>query len=199
MNILFWSGGKDAFLALHFYKQQHPRHKLALLTTYEEKTGLVPHQQLPISHIRTQAAALDLDLHLVPLPRKCSNEFYLREVNGKLDEQTEPVEHLIFGDRHLSDIRQWREASWKKRGYRTLFPIWEKNIHELLPVLQLQPIRITISAVEEKYQSLIRIGETYDQAFVTQLQHLPEQIDLMGEHGEFHTKVSFADLSEQLV
>lgn len=196
MDILFWSGGKDAYLALHFYRQQYPDTELKLLTTYEESTGVVPHQQIKLSHIRKQAANLDLSLITVPLPTDCPNDIYLKKVNQKLTEQDESIQYLIFGDWHLQDIRQWREKMFGEMGYECLFPIWEKSIHDLLPVLQLQPVEVEISAVQEKYQSLIKIGETFNQSLVVQLRHLPEEIDPMGENGEFHTKVIFKELDK---
>lgn len=199
MDILFWSGGKDAYLALEFYRQEQYGQELRLLTTYDEETGVVPHQQIPLSYIRKQAASLELELIPVPLPAGCPNERYLRKIKEVLTALDVPVEHLIFGDWHLQDIRRWREEAFGELGYDCLFPIWEKSIHDLLPVLQFKPVDVKISAVQEEYQSFISVGETFDQSFVVQLQHLPEEIDPMGERGEFHTKVIFRGLDEQVV
>jgi len=191
MDILFWSGGKDAFLALQFYQKQYPGQELQLLTTYEETTNIVPHQNIPLSHIQKQAATLELKLNCVPLPRECPNEVYLDSVDQALKQIKSKIEWLVFGDLHLQDVRSWREEMFEKRGYKCRFPIWNKSIHELLPVLQLQPVSIKISAVMDKFRHLIRVGESFDQSFIKQLQYLQEDIDPMGEKGEFHTKVSF--------
>lgn len=196
MNILFWSGGKDAYLALHFYRQQYPDTELRLLTTYEKSSNVVPHQQIEMSHIRKQASNLDLSLITVPLPADCPNDRYLKEIKQTLSEQDESIRYLIFGDWHLQDIRQWREKVFGEMGYECLFPIWEKNIHDLLPVLQFQPVEVKISSVQKKYESLIKVGETFNQSLVIQLRHLPEEIDPMGENGEFHTKVIFKNLDK---
>jgi diphthamide synthase (EF-2-diphthine--ammonia ligase) len=196
MDILFWSGGKDAYLALHFYRQEYPDTDLRLLTTYEKATGDVPHQQIEMSHIHKQAEDLGLPLITIPLPTDCPNDIYLKEIEQKLSGQNESIRYLIFGDWHLQDIRQWREEVFKNMGYKCLFPIWKKSIHDLLPVLQFQPVKVEINAVQEKYKHLIRVGETYNQSFVVQLRHLPEEIDPMGENGEFHTKVIFKDLGD---
>jgi diphthamide synthase (EF-2-diphthine--ammonia ligase) len=103
---------------------------------------------------------------------------------------------LIFGDWHLQDIREWREQVFGEMGYRCLFPIWGKSLHDLLPVLLLKPVQIKISAVKEEFQQYIKVGETYDQAFV---RTLPTEIDPMGENGEFHTEVMFEDLSKRVL
>lgn len=196
MDILFWSGGKDAYLALHFYRQQHPEADIKLLTTYDETDDIVPHQHIRLEDIKKQAASLGLDLITVPLPPDCPNEVYLEKLNEALQELEEPAEHLIFGDWYLEDIREWREKVFAEMGYDCVFPIWGKELDELLPVLLFQPVEVEISAVSEDFQHLIRVGESFDQSFVMQLQHQPVEIDPMGEKGEFHTKVVFKDWDE---
>jgi len=188
MDVLFWSGGKDSYLALEFYRQAHPSTSLRLLTTYEEKKQRVPHQNLPVETIRKQAKALDLDLILVALPENCPNDIYLEKVERALKNQDKAVEHLVFGDWYLRDIREWRENQFRDLGYDCLFPIWKKGLHELLPVLLLKPVEVRISAVSEDFKKYIRVGERYNQRFV---QQLPKAIDPMGEKGEFHTEVVF--------
>ena len=196
MDILFWSGGKDAYLALQFYRQKHPNTEVRLLTTYNEENNIVPHQNIAISHIQQQASNLDLKLVTVPLPADCPNDTYLNKVKEALAKQQGKIEHLIFGDWHLQDIRDWREEMFEPIGSRCLFPIWQKSIHELLPVLFLKPIDIKISAVADQFEQLIRVGEDYDQSFVRQLQYQPKEIDPLGEKGEFHTKVTFKEQSK---
>lgn len=198
MDILFWSGGKDAYLAYHFYRETNPEANIKLLTTYDESSDLVPHQNIPIEDIKEQATHLGLELITVPLPTDCPNDIYLERIQKTLENIDEPIDHLIFGDWYLEDIRQWREKVFGNMGYECLFPIWQKSIHDLLPVLLFEPIDIEISAVKEEFQSLLRVGEAFDQSLITQLQHLPEEIDPMGEKGEFHTRVIFKDLGEQV-
>lgn len=197
MDILFWSGGKDSFMALQFFRQEHPQRQLHLLTTYDETDKIVPHQQIALSFIKKQAASLGLELIAIPLPPEASNKLYLQRVQDALQER--PVEQLIFGDWKNKEIRQWREKVFSDMGYRCVFPIWGKSIHDLLPVLIFKPVEVVISAVKEEYQPVLRVGETYDQKLLTQLRHLSRDIDPMGENGEFHTKVIFKDLDDEVV
>lgn len=196
MDILFWSSGKDSYLALEFYRREHETHTLKLLTTYEQESEVVPHQNISISHIKKQAIDLGLDLLLVPLPKKCSNDVYLAKLKEAFREEPEPIQHLIFGDWKLEDIRSWRESVFEDMGYSCLFPIWQKSLHDLLPVLLLKPVKVEISAVQEEFRPYLRIGEEYNQRLVRQL---PRNIDPMGENGEFHTKVIFQDLKKEVV
>ncbi len=187
MDILFWSGGKDSYLALEFYSREKGRSELKLLTTYQENKNLVPHQNIDLKDIEKQAKDLGMELISVPLPEDCLNDTYLESIEKALGNSEENIENLVFGDWKLQDIREWREKEFGKMGYECLFPIWHKSIHELLPVITLKPVEVTISAVQDKYQKFIRVGEPYNQRFV---QQLPEEIDPMGENGEFHTKVT---------
>lgn len=199
MNILFWSGGKDAWLALQFYRRSHTDTSLQLLTTYRETDDVVPHQQIKLQEIRKQAENMGLELITVSLPPECPNDLYLDNIREALESTGSPIEHLIFGDWYLEDIRRWREKVFGEMGYSCLFPIWKKSIDELLSVLLLHPIKVEISAVQEEYRSLIGVGEEFNQAFVSQLQHLDNDIDPMGEKGEFHTKVIFKDWDENIL
>ncbi|MBN2731186.1 MAG: hypothetical protein JXR26_02040 [Balneolaceae bacterium] len=194
MDILFWSGGKDAYLALEFHRQQHPGQTVTLLTTFDKESNRVPHQNIPIENIKKQAEAVDLDIILVPLPPDSPNDIYLKKVGQTLKNQPESIDHLLFGDWYLQDIRSWREKQFNNLGYDCRFPIWEKSIHDLLPTLLLKPVEVRISAVKDQYRKLIRVGETYNQHFV---QQLPEGIDPMGEKGEFHTEVIFKSWDEE--
>lgn len=197
MDILFWSGGKDAYLALEFYTQDYDdKENLKLLTTFEEESDFVPQQNIAMDRIRKQATDLKLDLIEVPLPKDCPNDRYLSNIEKTLEEQKNTINRLVFGDWHLEDIREWREEHFKKMGYECIFPIWKKSLHDLLPVLLLKPVKIKITAVQEEYQHLLKVGELYTQGLV---RTLPKEIDPMGENGEFHTEVIFEDLSERVV
>jgi diphthamide synthase (EF-2-diphthine--ammonia ligase) len=199
MNILFWSGGKDAFLALHVYRQAHPEASIRLLTTFDQSTQIVPHQNIPIEEIKEQARMLGLELIDVPLPSDCPNDKYLKNIEQALQKLDYKINQLIFGDWHLSDIREWREQQFSQMGFDCHFPIWETELDQLLPILTLQPVEVTISAVRDDLQHLIRVGETYDQSFVMQLKYQPDDIDPMGENGEFHTKLTFKKIDEQKI
>jgi len=176
--VLFWSGGKDSFLAFDALREERPR----LLTTYDAARGVVPHQEIPLTHIRGQAAALGLPLIEVPLPQPCPNERYLAAVAAAL----EPAATLVFGDLHLADIRAWREASFAALGHACRFPLWQVPYERLLERLWALGAPVTVSAVRADLADRIAVGARYDANFVVSL---PPAIDAMGERGEFHTRV----------
>lgn len=196
MDILFWSGGKDSYLAYEFYQQEHETDSLKLLTTYEEESKFVPHQNIPVKDIKKQAAELGLEIILVPLPKDCPNDIYLSKLRKVLEKESKPVQRLVFGDWKLEDIRSWREQVFGDMGYECLFPIWQRSLHDLLPVLLFKPVKVEINSVQEKFKSYLRIGEEYNQRLIRQL---PPEIDPMGENGEFHTRVIFQDLTDEVM
>jgi len=187
MSIIFWSGGKDSYLALNYYLKS-AKDKPVLLTTYEESTEIVPYQNIEIETIKNQAEALGLPFLPIALPTRATNKQYITSIYEAI--QKTEHEKLIFGDWHLEDIRIWREQEFGQSGlgYDCQFPIWEKPFEELLSHLETSSISISISGVDTLSKGFITIGETYDRTFV---EKLPDHIDPMGENGEFHTVVEF--------
>jgi len=174
--VLFWSGGKDSFLAHDAVRDQVP----VLLTSYDPATGMVPHQEITLDHIRDQAAALGRPLIEVPLAQPCPNERYIAAMGSVLGAGRE----LVFGDLHLADIRAWRETSFAL--HRCRFPLWRVPYDRLLARLWALRAAVTVSGVRADLAARIARGARYDAAFVATL---PGDIDAMGERGEFHTRV----------
>jgi diphthamide synthase (EF-2-diphthine--ammonia ligase) len=67
-----------------------------------------------------------------------------------------------------------------------MFPIWEKPIEELIELIESEQVEIRIRSVDSNFDRFINKGALYDRRFV---KNLPENIDPMGENGEFHTEV----------
>jgi len=185
--VLFWSGGKDSYLALlEWQKQSRP--DPVLLTTYDDETGIVPYQEIPVSRIQRQALKLELPLITIPLSYPVDNQSYLSALKIEFTAAPFSVKDLIFGDLHLKDIRQWREKEFGKLGFQTHFPIWGKSPAELLSILDDQPVEIRIRNVSEEYRNFIKPGTLFNQKFI---KSLPDSVDPFGEYGEFHTEVIF--------
>ena len=186
-DVLFWSGGKDSYLALCYLQDQSETDPV-LLTTYDDESGRVPHQDIPIEIIRQQALDLGLILFMVPLSYPATNEDYLKAIENHLETTPFEINRLMFGDLHLNDIRIWREKQFGAMGYDLEFPIWKKPYGELFDRLDRENVIIRISAVMDEYLDLIQIGQIFNHEFADSL---PDDIDKMGEKGEFHTVVVF--------
>lgn len=185
-HLLFWSGGKDSFLALCYLRDTGILDPL-LLTTFDDESGQVPHQEIPVETIRRQAISLGLTLFTVPLSYPASNTEYLNTLNKSLSDIPFTIECIVFGDLHLQDIRTWRETEFgEKMGYRLNFPIWDKTYDELFSQLERENVEIRITSVQPEYREWIEPGQLFNRKFADSL---PSQIDPMGEKGEFHTEV----------
>ncbi|EGZ05369.1 hypothetical protein PHYSODRAFT_342512 [Phytophthora sojae] len=122
---MFWSGGKDSFLALgalyeSYAVEQKPMPRVVLLTTIDPKTNVVPIQDIPSQTIAAQAEALELPLCLVAVGlgdeytaalrnalRDIPEQMKRTKKSSKSPEQngtTPSVSALVFGDLHLDDI-----------------------------------------------------------------------------------------------
>ncbi|KAL4146619.1 hypothetical protein PRNP1_012483 [Phytophthora ramorum] len=225
--VVFWSGGKDSFLALSalyetYAAEQKPMPRVVLLTTIDPETNVVPIQNISAQTIAAQAEALELPLCLVAVGLGDAYTSALRSAladipgqikrvkkGSKTHEQTKEtpiVSSLVFGDLHLEDIRAWREQTFG-RDFKLRFPVWKKDYEaELLPALTRlctkTGAKIYFSNVDEERLTSSRsngaewqVGQEYDWKRVQERNKAvagdAEQVDLMGECGEFHTCVKF--------
>ncbi|MEM6927172.1 MAG: DUF5522 domain-containing protein [Myxococcota bacterium] len=184
VDVLFWSGGKDSYLA--YLTLRGANRPVVLLTTYDRDHDLVAHQEVTRADIEAQARALDVDLVMVPLSPQVP---YATAVTRGLDTiaRVHDVSRLAFGDLHLEEIRGFREATfggWIDEHDASLaFPVWHVPYETLAGMLWASNARITLSAVPGGFG---RVGQRYDAAFID---GLPDDCDRFGENGEFHTYV----------
>ncbi|MEO1337705.1 MAG: DUF5522 domain-containing protein, partial [Myxococcota bacterium] len=104
LTVVFWSGGKDSFLATRAALKENTHASLVLLTSFGQTTQTVAHQELPIQNIVAQAEALELPLVGVPLtPKADYTQAIVEALRFVAAEHT--IEALVFGDLHLEYIR----------------------------------------------------------------------------------------------
>ena len=131
-NLLFWSGGKDSFLAYRFLQREYPLFDTILLTTFDATSRRIAHQDLPLRDIINQAEFLGAPLIGVPLT---PDRDYMNQITRAFD-LAHNVENIVFGDLHLEHIRQWREQAFgnltRTRNLNLLFPLWRIDYSLLL-------------------------------------------------------------------
>ncbi len=184
VDVLFWSGGKDSYLALRALHREATGRPLVLLTTFDAAHRQVAHQEIPIKLIVRQAQALACPLVGVPLH---AGGDYLEQVGEGLDLLSD-ISRLVFGDLHLEHIRQWREAQLGPlalaRGATLHYPLWQADYEALLDDLEASGVPCDICAVPDARQAGVSVGQRFSRALTEQL---PPGIDRFGESGEFHT------------
>lgn len=187
VDLLFWSGGKDSYLALRALRREG-RRPVVLFTTFDARSRIVAHQQVGVDAILDQARQLGATLVLVPLGGGSDYADRVRLGLSRLRRHATIV-RVASGDLHLDGIRAWRETHLgpliDEIGAELHFPLWKVPYAELEAELEASGARCRISAFDgERVQTTV--GTLYDAAF---RDALPDSVDRFGEHGEFHTLV----------
>lgn len=177
--VLFWSGGKDSFLALRKLLADESDPEIVLLTTFDASERRVAHQDVAIQSIVRQAEHLGLPLLGIPLDR-VSGEAYVDSIAAGLEairRRGVAIKRLCFGDLHLDHIRSWREEALSDLGADLHFPLWHADYGDLAADLRKLGVPCDVSATTVETVSVgARFGE-----FDT------PGLDAFGEQGEFHT------------
>lgn len=204
VDVLFWSGGKDSFLAGRALRREHGcGGRLCLLTTYDSGSRTVAHQEVPIETIVKQAAHLGLPLVGVPL---CSHVPYvdrvaegLRHIQAGLPQHGGPPAHVsrvCTGDLHLEDIMAWRRRELRPAiesiGASLHAPLWRVPYAELMADLSASGTPCRVCAIGDGGEGRrAGGGAALGDAFGTGLlERLEVGCDAFGENGEFHTLAS---------
>jgi len=186
-DLLFWSGGKDSFLALRKL-QADRRNPVVLCTTFDGRTERVSQQELTLETIQRHAAGLGIPVLLIPL---YPGGDYLDSVAAGLTvlRRHVSVDRFVFGDLHLRDIRDWREQAFaslaNKAGANLYFPLWHQPYDQLLADLAASGATCRVSAVTaDALSGVVSVGDVFGPELIGRL---PDGVDAFGEHGEFHT------------
>jgi len=182
--IVFWSGGKDSFLAYRAFIKEG-RLSPILLTTFDARTRMIAHQEFSIDEVVLQAEALQAPLIGVPLH---SGADYIDQLVPALD-LVPDCTHLAFGDLHLTHIRKWRQqtfASHERTAEMALeFPLWKADYGDLAEDITASGAACVISAISVDLPG-VKVGDLYDAQLMAKL---PTDVDAFGENGEFHTRI----------
>jgi uncharacterized protein (TIGR00290 family) len=160
----------------------------ALLVTVVAEERTVTMHGTPLALIREQAKALKLPLHVMMVPPQPSNATYetcFERSMGPI--QASGIHHVIAGDVHLADVRDYRKTLIERIGMTPVFPLFGRDSVALAQGIVDAGVRAVVSSVDTEQLSSEFLGDPYDGAF---LSRLPERVDPCGENGEFHTFVT---------
>lgn len=188
-TLLSWSSGKDSAWSLHVLREQGVN-VVGLLSTVNAEADRVAMHAVRRKLLEAQARAVGLPLHVVDLPWPCSNEDYQRLMGAFVERaKADGIEQVAFGDLFLEDIRAYREKQLEGTGLAPLFPLWQIPTDELAATMIDAGVRATLTCVDPKQVPREWAGRAWDRALLAEC---PEGVDPCGEHGEFHTFVSWA-------
>ena len=190
-----WSGGKDSALALYTVLQQKQFEVVALLTTVNEETELSSMHAIPFSLLMKQAESIGIPLYPVFLPNNLP-VYEQRMLDAALHFKAQGVEHFIFGDIYLSDVRKYREDRLHPLGIEVVEPIWNLDSTEVMQNFLDSGIRTKIIVTDASKLDRSFIGQDIDAALI---ERMPEDVDICGENGEYHTFAYAGALFKQTV
>ena len=192
VKILFNSGGKDSFLTLRALAKQYKDNQsfsAILMTSFDSQSRIVAHQEISINDVIKQAQHLKIPL--VGIPLHCaSGESYFQRVTRSLEMISSriggahKVSSLVFGDLHLTHIREWRDSNIGKLGYSLEYPLWEVPYDYLLKDLEESGVKCHISASTVN-DAVVKVGDLFNDVLYRTCQ--ANGLDGFGENGEFHS------------
>jgi len=183
-----WSSGKDSAFALHEARQRGEADIIGLLTTTTEVHNRVAMHGVRNDLLEKQAAALGLPLLKVPLPAPCSNaEYEARMAAACAGLKSQGVDHIIFGDLYLEDVRAYRVQRLSAIGMTAQFPLWKRDTKILAQEMIASGLVAYITCLDPRRLARSFAGRRFDAHF---LSDLPGDVDPCGENGEFHTVVT---------
>jgi len=182
--IFCWSGGKDSAYALYQVILENRYEVKYLLTTVNKTYQRISMHGVREELLQAQASSLGFPLLKVEV-EEGSNAEYERQMEAVLlKAKAEGIEHVIFGDIFLEDLRAYREANLAKVEMHAVFPLWKRPTQDLARDFINQKFRTVLCCTNDAYLGEEWVGREIDDAF---LRELPSNVDPCGEHGEYHT------------
>jgi len=178
-----WSGGKDSALALQTVLQDNQFDIVSLLTTINEETLTSSIHSIPIEILSKQAESIGISLYTVLFAKDLKNyDDKMRETIDHFKKQG--VTHFIFGDIFLEGVKTHRESKLNPLGIEVVEPLWDKSSAEIIDDFLKSGIKTKIIVTQADKLDQTFIGKDLDQNTVNSF---PEDIDVCGENGEYHT------------
>jgi uncharacterized protein (TIGR00290 family) len=185
-----WSSGKDSAYALHEARRQGLAEIAGLLTTVNETYDRVAMHGVRHDLLDLQAAALGLPALKILIPSPCSNDIYEARMQGACAAlKAQGIDHIVFGDLYLEDIRRYREEQLAALGMTAIFPLWGRPTRALAEEMIASGLVAHLVCVDPRRLDASFAGRRFDTGL---LRDLPGDVDPCGENGEFHTFVSDA-------
>jgi len=180
-----WSSGKDSALALYKILQDPQFEISCLLTSVNQQFQRISMHGVRVELLHQQAKSIGLPLEIMQIPEMPTMEVYEEVMNKTLGElKKQGVTHSIFGDIFLEDLRKYREDKLAEIGFEGVFPLWKVPTKDLIQEFISLGFKTIVVCVNERYLDKSFVGRVIDQDFIDDL---PENVDVCGENGEFHT------------
>ena len=195
--VIAWSSGKDSAWALHEVRRAGQFEIVAALTTVTDTFRRVSMHGVREDLLAAQVAAAGLPAITVRIPFPCPNEVYERAMGEALaGVMARGIEHVVFGDLFLRDVRAYREERLAAIGMSAIFPLWDRPTANLAREMIASGVVAHLVCVDLKALPRAFAGRRFDEAL---LNSLPAAADPCGENGEFHSFVSAGPMLDGVI
>jgi uncharacterized protein (TIGR00290 family) len=182
-----WSGGKDSSLCLHYIQQDKNYSVDCLLTSVNAVHNRISMHGVRRELLAAQAVSIGLPLITIELPEQPGMSEYELAMMSKIEGlKKNGYTHAVFGDIFLEDLKQYREQKLSTFDISCLFPLWKISTKQLMEEFLSLGFKAIIVCINEKFLDKSFCGRIIDESFV---RDLPENVDVCGENGEFHSFV----------
>ena len=182
-----WSSGKDSALALYRIQEQSGYDVDLLVTTTNEDFQRVSMHGLREELLHQQATAIGLPLQTIPFPAEVTMDAYSETMKQAMNGLVEKGNtHGVFGDIFLEDLKRYRDGKLAEVGITGVYPLWKQDTKQLMQEFLALGFKAITVCVNAKLLSQEFVGRVIDQQFIDDL---PDNVDVCGENGEFHTFV----------
>ena len=183
--IFNWSGGKDSALALYYCLQNPELDIRYLVTTVNDVVDRISMHGVRTELLMQQAESIGIPLYQIRLPEMPDMATYDKAMAGHLAHfKNEGITHSIFGDIFLEDLRNYRDKRLAEVGMTGIYPLWNRDTGELINEFLSLGFGTVIACVQDHLEEIV--GKEIDLELI---KNLPENVDVCGENGEFHTFV----------
>jgi len=181
--IFNWSGGKDSALALYYCLQNPDLDIKYLVTTINDAADRISMHGVRTELLIKQADSIRIPLYQVRLPEMPGMKEYDDVMRKTMQHfRSEGITHAIFGDIFLQDLKDYRDARLVEAGMTGIYPLWQRNTQELIDEFLELGFGTVIACTQERLERIV--GKEISQELI---QSLPDDVDVCGENGEFHT------------
>jgi uncharacterized protein (TIGR00290 family) len=182
--IFCWSGGKDSAYTLHKVLREKLFDVKYLLTTVNSNFKRISMHGVREELLHKQAGSINIPLLKVEVSEGNNAEYESKMEAVLLKAKSEGIEHVIFGDIFLEDLRAYRENNLAKVGLQAVFPIWKQDTTFMVNDFIAKGFRTVLCCTNDAYLGEEWAGREIDKHF---LADLPAGVDPCGENGEYHT------------
>ena len=193
--IFNWSGGKDSALALYHCLKNPELDIKYLVTTMNDGVNRISMHGVREELLIRQSESIGIPLYQIRLPEMPGMKEYDEAMKGHLKKfKAEGISHSIFGDIFLEDLRKYREDRLSENGLKAIFPLWKRDTTELMDEFLNLGFRTMIVCTQHHLERLN--GREITKELITSF---PDDIDVCGENGEFHTFVFDGPIFKNMV